>query len=226
MTINYCLPIIKSHKDEVLEILRARQARYAYFEVWLDYIKDLDDAFIETLEKEAGAKLIVLFRRQKLEPIRMNMADRQHIMSLLGGSQVLVDLDISQQREEPDYIKQQKLAIRTIVSYHNYEMTPEDTKLKELLEAMAASQPAIRKISTYCNSRQDALRLLGLLLDVRAKDQPCIVLGMGEYGAITRVFGTLWGNEMIFAPESADEQSAPGQLSRQQLEDIFAALSR
>lgn len=47
---------------------------------------------------------------------------------------------------------------------------------------------------------------------------------MGEFGIITRIFGTIWGNEMIFAPKSIEGASAPGQLTKKQLEDIFKAL--
>jgi 3-dehydroquinate dehydratase type I len=75
-----------------------------------------------------------------------------------------------------------------------------------------------------CQTEQDALRLLQLLLELKAKNQRCIILGMGEHGITTRIFGTLWGNELIFAPETLAEQSAPGQLTRQQLDNITAIL--
>jgi 3-dehydroquinate dehydratase len=47
---------------------------------------------------------------------------------------------------------------------------------------------------------------------------------MGPHGAVTRIFGTLWGNAFIFAPESDNERSAPGQLTHDQLAGIFQAL--
>ena len=47
---------------------------------------------------------------------------------------------------------------------------------------------------------------------------------MGEFGVVSRVFGALWGNEMTFAPAVKTEQSAPGQLTRSQLENIFKEL--
>ena len=48
---------------------------------------------------------------------------------------------------------------------------------------------------------------------------------MGEFGTITRIFGTLWGNEMIYAPKEKKNASAPGQLTKIQLETIFKELT-
>jgi 3-dehydroquinate dehydratase len=59
---------------------------------------------------------------------------------------------------------------------------------------------------------------------LKKENKRCIILGMGEHGMITRIFGTLWGNEMVFAPQTKSEASAPGQLTKQQLATIFATL--
>jgi 3-dehydroquinate dehydratase len=63
-----------------------------------------------------------------------------------------------------------------------------------------------------------------MLSELKTKGVRYIVSGMGGYGVVTRVFGTLWGNEMVFAPRSKDGRSAEGQLTRQQLESIFKEL--
>jgi 3-dehydroquinate dehydratase len=69
------------------------------------------------------------------------------------------------------------------------------------------------------------LKLLLLQQNLKAQNKKHIVLGMGEFGTITRVFGTLWGNELIYAPISKGEASAPGQLTKQELENIFKDLN-
>ncbi|RMG43483.1 MAG: type I 3-dehydroquinate dehydratase [Candidatus Dadabacteria bacterium] len=47
---------------------------------------------------------------------------------------------------------------------------------------------------------------------------------MGEHGKITRVFGTLWGNFLIYAPVNQAFATAKGQLNMDQLKTIFSIL--
>jgi len=218
----YCLPIIKKTKHEVMQEIDDSIDKYAYFEVWLDYIDDLDETFIKKLEELLKKRLILLFRRQNLEKMHMDLEKRLKIISLLRES--FIDLDVFDQKEELDYIKNNQKKVATIVSYHNYRQTPDGEKLKEIIDTISKYEPEVIKIATMCNTQKDALRLLQLLLELKERNVRCIVLGMGELGNITRIFGTLWGNEMIFAPQLLKEQSAQGQLTRGQLETIFREL--
>lgn len=224
MNKKYCLPIIKSKKKEVLEVIHSNIADYSYFEIWLDYIDDLDETFIKELMELLQEKLILLFRRQNLEKVKMELEKRIRVISLLENSESLVDLDVFDQKDELEHIKNTQLEVKTIVSYHNYEKTPESEKLKEILDTMNKYKPTIYKVATMCTKEIDALRLLQFLLELKERNLKYIVLGMGKFGMITRIFGTLWGNEMIFAPRVAIGQSAPGQLTREQLEAIFIEL--
>lgn len=224
MNINYCLPIIKSSRDEVLAVINDHDTEYRYFEVWLDYVDDADEAFVGRLAGLLSERLILLFRRQNLEEIKMPVEERQSILKSLDKSPVMVDLDVSTQTDELDYVRDNNLDIKTIVSYHDYKQTPNTVRLEEIIGTMKGYRPGIYKLATLCDSREDAIRLLELLLALKAEGHAAIVLGMGEDGAVTRVFGALWGNEMTFAPLTSAEQSAPGQLTRQQLENIFKEL--
>lgn len=224
MTIPYCLPIIKPTKEEVLDVISAQEKSYQFIEVWIDYISDFDEQFVKNLIEKLGEKVIIVMRRQKLEPIKMSFEKRCAVIKLLEGSNVLLDVDVSVQPEELDFISKNTLSVKMITSYHNYDETPKDARLMEIITSMEKYNPAIFKFSTFCSSDSDALRLLQLLLQLQEKRVQYIVLGMGEKGMITRIFGTLWGNTMIFAPLTISEQSAPGQLTKQQLETIFASM--
>lgn len=224
MQIPYCLPIIKKTKDEVLTMIQTHQEDYTFFEIWLDYIEHLDHEFVEGLSNELGDKLILLFRRQDLEPIRMSLGKRHSIIELLTYKKSLLDLDIRQQ-DELHYIQQQNIQVPMILSYHNYQETPSDEVLKDILASMKELHPTIYKIATQCKTNNDALRLLRLQLLLKQEHQRCIILGMGRNGIITRIFATLWGNEMTFAPQTRAEKSAPGQLAKDELEIIFTILN-
>lgn len=222
--IKYCLPIIKPNQDEILATIHANRQEYSYFEVWLDYVENADEAFVKQLTDELGESLIILFRRQQLEPIKMGIEQRYAILEQLSGGPVLVDLDVTTQTDELNYIRDHDLQLKTIVSYHNYQQTPDRVQIEAILDTIRGYQPSIYKLATQCVSRQDALRLLGHLLELKSQGRHVIVSGMGEFGVVTRVFGALWGNEMTFAPAVKTEQSAPGQLTRSQLDNIFKEL--
>ncbi|MBI2597270.1 type I 3-dehydroquinate dehydratase [Candidatus Daviesbacteria bacterium] len=226
MKIKYCLPIIKNSKEEVLQEILQNLERYDFFEVWVDYIENIDEKFVQNLKEQFREKLIVVFRRQNLEELKMSKDERLKIISILKNSRALLDLDIFGQKEELDHIKNNRQEVKTIVSYHNYKETPDDSKLKEIIDTMKIHDPAIFKIATKCNSPKDALRLMGLFLAMKEEGVKGIVLGMGKFGIITRIFGTMWGNEMIFAPKNVAESSAPGQLTKKHLETIFRVLEK
>jgi 3-dehydroquinate dehydratase I len=222
--IKYCLPIIEGAKGNILELVDRNRGKYHYFEVWLDYVADLDLPFVRELSGTLGDRLIVLFRRQGLEKISLPLEKRCEIISELARGESYLDLDLVTQPEELEFMRRESLSLRTILSYHNYHETPPPDALRKLVARMRKNHAAICKVATMCNAPEDAMTLLSLLLELRHEPLRFLVLGMGEYGAPTRIFGTLWGNEMIFAPLSRSAESAPGQLTRDELERVFEVI--
>ncbi len=220
----YCLPIIKTTQKAVSEMITDNQ-EYDYYEIWLDYINDLEEEFIKELTNQYGKKLIFLFRRQNLETARMDWDKRTGIISSLNNGNSYLDADIFNQKDELKFIQDKQLTVPLIVSYHNYHGTPPDQKIQSIIQSMSEYKPAIVKIATQCNNNTDALRLMHILQQLKQKKLRFIVLGMGEYGKITRIYGLLQGNEFHFAPLANHEQSAQGQLTRKQLEEILSILS-
>ena len=220
----YCLPIIKRTRSEVQANIESNLSKFRYFEVWLDYVEDLDSGFAASLVGLYPHRLIMIFRRQNLEPMQISSEERFKILSTLSRKQVLVDLDISVQAEEITRLQSERMSLKTILSYHNYALTPSDTELRSITDRMEGWGAHIMKIATHCSIQRDALRLLSLLIDLREDGHKRIVLGMGKHGVITRVFGTVWGNEMAFAPIEAVSKSAPGQLTVDKLDSIMQAL--
>lgn len=220
----YCLPIIESDRQVISDLVKKHHHEYRYFEVWVDYIEGPQIGFIQDLAGQLSDKLIIVFRRQLLEPIRMPLDMRFQILDVLNGSGTLADLDVTSQQAELEYLTTNNSAGRTIVSYHDYQQTPDDDALHDVLQHIRKYNPTILKIATMCQKESDALRLLNILLELRNSGQKCIILGMGDHGAIVRVFGSLWGNEIIFAPAEPAGASAPGQLTRFQMEKILGAI--
>lgn len=225
MSPKYCLPIIKNKQSEVFSLIEENLNQFEFFEVWLDYVDDLSIVFVQELTEKLGSKLIILFRRQNLSNILLSFKIREEILTVIDRSNVWLDLDVATQEWELGMIQKNNLKIKKILSYHNYHETPSKKTFENIIKTMKEHEANIFKIATYCKTKQDALNLLELLLQLKKENKKYIILGMGEYGVITRIFGTLWGNEMIFAPLTKEGASAPGQLTKEQLETIFKQLN-
>lgn len=222
-----CLPIIKPTIPEVQQIIEGNKNNFDLFEIWIDYlVDDFSDIciFITDLSKRFAKRIIIVFRRKNAEPITMLFEKRKEIISL-GKDTIFIDLDIETQQEDLEFAKQTK--VKTIIaSFHDYKKTPRTSVLVEIIKKMALFQPTIYKIATFCETEKQAIALLHLLLNLKEEKKDVVILGMGGKGIITRIFGSLWGNEIIFTPENIEEQSAPGQLTKEQLEQIFTIIKQ
>lgn len=225
MKAKLCLPIIKTTTQNVVKTIEKNQKNYDMFEVWVDYIEDSSPIIlnlVKDLSSKLGDRLIIVFRRKNGETIRMPLEQRLEIIQQLSFTKTFVDLDIEKQKSDLEEISRLRLRPNMILSFHDYEKTPRTSTLVNIIDDMHMYQPTIYKIATLCQTEKQALALLHLLLDLKEQGKRCIILGMGQKGMSTRIFGTLWGNEIAFVPENGNEKSAPGQLTKKQLENVFA----
>lgn len=108
-----------------------------------------------------------------------------------------------------------------IISYHNFEATPSRGELKAILNQCYRLGGAVAKIATLVNSDEDIKNLFSLYENPGRK----VVLGMGILGRITRVVGPYLGAEFTFASPGTGGETAPGQLTLQQLNDIYKVIN-
>ena len=114
------------------------------------------------------------------------------------------------------------LGIDVVASFHDFEATPADEVLEEVLARMAREGADLAKIAVWPTSADDVARLLGVCARATAGAGECSGLGvpvaamsMGALGAVSRV-APAFGSALTFAVVP-DEQgqaraSAPGQL--------------
>ena len=117
------------------------------------------------------------------------------------------------------------LGIDVVASFHDFEATPADEVLEEVLARMAREGADLAKIAVWPTSADDVARLLGVCARATADagegtglGVPVAAMSMGALGAVSRV-APAFGSALTFAVVP-DEQgqaraSAPGQLSIQ-----------
>lgn len=114
------------------------------------------------------------------------------------------------------------LGIDVVASFHDFEATPAEEVLEEVLARMAREGADLAKIAVWPTSADDVARLLGVCAraTVGAGERsglgvPVAAMSMGALGAVSRV-APAFGSALTFAVVP-DEQgqaraSAPGQL--------------
>lgn len=102
-----------------------------------------------------------------------------------------------------------------VLSYHNFETLPED--LEDLYRRMNRYNVFTYKIAAHTRSTNEALQLL-----LFAKTHPkTSVICMGERGSFGRVLGPIVGNRIDFACLDERSKTAPGQLTLDELVNVY-----
>lgn len=115
------------------------------------------------------------------------------------------------------------LDIDVVASFHDFEATPADEVLEEVLARMAREGADLAKIAVWPTSADDVARLLGVCARATAGagtglGVPVAAMSMGALGAVSRVapaFGTALAFAVVPDGQGQSRASAPGQLPLQ-----------
>lgn len=218
MRSKYCLPLKVKTISDALALAEQALQNTQHVELWVDYLESVDIGKLKKLIQKYPARIVLVFRRDKLDPPIMNEDTKRKILTAAARLNVLVDLDITTQQNDIAFYTAQDRHGTFIASFHDYSQTPKD--LDEIIDTMTNFKPDLYKVATLCRTDNDAGRLIELKRQLEQKNIRSIVVGMGEKGRLARLVCDFWGNELVFAPTSDDKATAPGQFTRTELEEI------
>ena len=139
----------------------------------------------------------------------------------LGASFIDIEIESTEESAVELVAHAQKCGAGIIVSYHNFEQTPDREALGQLMKRCFERGGSIAKIATMVNTLEDTRNLISLY------DKPGrkVVLGMGSMGRITRIMAPYLGAEFTFASLGEGGETAPGQLSLSQLNEFYKVIN-
>jgi 3-dehydroquinate dehydratase/shikimate dehydrogenase len=118
---------------------------------------------------------------------------------------------------KPDQLQKLRKSAALILSFHDFRGTK---KLDETLEKMRAYPADFYKVVSTAATLLDNVSMIQFL--GREGDKDSIVgVCMGEQGIISRVLGVRAGSVFTFAAVSPGEETAPGQVSAQDLRSVY-----
>jgi 3-dehydroquinate dehydratase-1 len=100
-----------------------------------------------------------------------------------------------------------------IISYYNYDKTPEVEELEEIVRNCYAQGADLAKIATHVNVNRDNSKILSLY---KAPGR-LVAIGMGDLGRISRIVAPFLGAEFTYASLEVAGPIAPGQISYEKL---------
>jgi 3-dehydroquinate dehydratase/shikimate dehydrogenase len=118
---------------------------------------------------------------------------------------------------EPSFAKAG--AEKTICSYHNFVSASGD--MEAIYNELAAAETGVIKIAVQIHDISEGLELWGLLKKARSENKQLVPIAMGEAGKWTRILGLAYGAPMTYASLETGKEVAPGQISVEDLRDVY-----
>ena len=177
----------------------------------LDFLAACDESDLPALLEGRPLPAIVTCR-----PVRQGgrfAGEESHRLALLaaaaqaGADYIDVELDVAESRRPGG---------RTILSFHDFRGRPDS--LDDILAEMNASNAEVCKIAFAAAGPEDALAACRIL---QSATRPMIALAMGEAGLASRILAGKFGAFGTFASLAAGEESAPGQLTVEEMKRPF-----
>jgi 3-dehydroquinate dehydratase/shikimate dehydrogenase len=214
-------PTIDSARTAIKEAALAADM----IELRLDYLTDFDfgrpDSLVQLLANKPVPAIITC--RAVDEGGKRAVDDDIRLRLLVEGARTLADYCDVEAAHYERAMRFKPDLDRLIVSYHNFEETPPD--LPSIYDRVCALPAAVHKIVTRANSISDTLAIFKLLDRATEENRKLIALAMGEAGLITRILSPSRGSFLTYGSLRSGAESAPGQLTCQDLNEVYG-LSR
>ncbi len=224
-----CIPILARTTSEALDQMERCLPLADCVELRIDYLMDAD---LGMLMRSWKGRVLVTNRRKE-EGGGFAGSERERIERLkqaveLGAHYVDVELSTEESllQEVVAKVKGRSGLTRLIVSHHELRRTPSVRELRTRVQRCWGLEADIAKIVTKANSIDDNLKTLGLLPYARRRNKPVIAFCMGEMGRPGRVLAPLLGSYMSFVSLTEGQESAPGQLTVEEMRRALGILTR
>lgn len=237
-----CVPVMGRTEEEILQqisLINAPQNKQIVdmVEVRADYFQGLGspdevERLMTAVQFELSEKIVLFTIRSEKEggkrlPPEIMDIDEINRMVISNKLADIVDVELSD--GNPSKRELAELAhdngVKIIMSYHNFEITPEQEFMTEKLQAMRAMGADIIKIAVMPESIHDVYRLMETATYTKEKlDIPIVAISMGALGAITRISGALYGSDITFG--ALEQASAPGQIPVSDLKRMMDDIER
>jgi 3-dehydroquinate dehydratase/shikimate dehydrogenase len=217
-----CIALGLPAPDQLLaHARREADAGETFLEFRLDYLPQPDRGLAvvsKVLEEYPGCTVLATCRRhQNHGRFNGSVEDQLKVLhaAVKAGAHA-VDLEVESADAAADKVAGLREDARLVLSYHNYESTPQ---LDLIVKRMTKHSADAYKIVTTARKPSDNARVLGLSKSFPRT--PFVLLAMGETGFPTRVLSPASGGVYTYAAPIAMEGTAAGQVTARLLRNLY-----
>ncbi len=220
-----CVAVARDMVDEAVMVAGQAASQADVIEIRLDYLRE-----IQVTPFCAAIKKPLLFtNRPTWEGGQFAGEEAARLAPLLEAvaqEAAYVDLELTSPATSLHRLRAEieQASTRLILSWHNFQRTPERPELVAKLQAMQENGAHIGKIVTMAFTFRDVLRVLQLQEDAVRMHFPLIAFCMGRPGVISRLATLELGGYMTYCSAGEGEATAPGQLSAAALREMLARI--
>ena len=218
-----CVAVTGGDANDVLEKAEALVRDNPFLEFRLDYLSKPGLAIPKIkafMESHPGTVVIATCRRKAAGGrFRGSMASELDILAKASGAGCqLLDVELQTAiKSKPAQVQKLRGRSALILSFHDFRGTK---RLDETLQKMLAVQADFYKIVSTATTLSDNVTMIKFL--AKESDKHSLIgICMGEQGIISRVLGVRAGSVFTFAALSPDEKTAPGQVTAQELRNVY-----
>ena len=231
-----CIPVTAGTQAELWEQAEKIAEVPCQMVEWrMDFFHETRDpnwiwSCLEALRKMLGDRLILATFRTKEEggerSISMEEYQELNLQAAKSGLADLIDIELNRGEELVRDLtaKIQALGVKVIGSYHDFEKTPDQETLINILCKMQELGVDMTKAAVMPQNEKDVLAVLGASVAMKTQyaDRPFLTMSMGPLGGISRLCGAVTGSAVTFATEG--RASAPGQMDAKMVAQVLNAL--
>lgn len=138
---------------------------------------------------------------------------------------VTIELRTRKSLRDPLIKKAKERGVKVIVSYHDFNSTPEKKEIMKIIKKEHSAGADIAKVAFMPKNYADVLNAMYALVENKLKI-PVIAISMGKIGKISRVIAPALGSYMAYASAGKGKESAEGQLTVKELKEVLKILER
>lgn len=234
-----CVPIVGPSIEEILsQVQKAVQAEVDLIELrpdmWMRGSHISEEEYIPTIVSlveevhSKDEKMPMLFTWRTLAEGGDTPLSSENYSYLL---QAIVDQNIVQVIDVELFVYTDAISkiikqahhqgIQTVMSYHNFQSTPDIETLHVYAERMVSVGAQVIKFALMPTTNDDVLSVLQFTKELaeRYPQLPRITMSMGQLGQMTRTCGHVFGNCLTFG--ILGQASAPGQVEVAVLQQLL-----
>jgi len=218
-----CVAVTGTDPNDLIDKAEALVRDNSFLEFRLDYLSKPALALPRVkrfMESYPGTVVIATCRRTASGgKFKGSIASQLDLLGKASASGCqLVDVELQTALKcKPEQLQKLRTRAALILSFHDFRGTK---KLNETLEKMRAFPADFYKVVSTATMLADNISIIKFLSSEGDRSS-LVAMAMGEQGIISRVLGVRAGSVFTFASVSAGEETAPGQVTAQELRNVY-----